>query len=560
MKKIVYLAFMAVAFIQCKAAETQLKTPPTLTTEDKQIFTKPKLVVGIVVDQMRYDYLTRFWDKYQADGFKRLINEGFVFKNNHFNYVPTYTGPGHTSVFTGTSPAVHGIIGNNWYDKEEKTSVYCAQDDEVNSVGTQDKAGKMSPKRMKTTTFADQNRLHTQFKGKTIGVAIKDRGAILPAGHSANAAYWFHGKDEGKFISSTYYLNELPTWVKDFNTSGVVASYLKVWDTKYPIETYTESTTDHNNYEHGFRGKETATFPYDLAKLKDKNKNFEILKATPYGNSLTVDFALAAIKGEQLGADAYTDVLTLSFSSPDYIGHNFGVSSKEIQDNYLRLDQDLARLLTQLDELVGEGEYTVFLTSDHGAVEVPAYLQDHKIPAGYFDVASFSDDLRAFTKTQFGSENIIEDISNNQLFLNKEELKKQKLSSIEVENKLKEFLIAYPLIDKVFTRNTLENTYYNKGVIGYLVQNGYNQKRSGDVVVAFDPGYVIYPKKGSTHGTAFNYDTHSPLIFFGKGIKNGQTLQRSHITDIAPTISALLGVAFPNAATGDVLYQALEDD
>ena len=335
---------------------------------------RPKLVVGIVVDQMRYDYLTRFYNKYGDGGFKRMMNEGFNCKNNHFNYIPTYTGPGHASIYTGTTPKYHGIIANDWYDKELKKSVYCTEDDSVQSVGTSSSAGQMSPQRMKTTTFGDENRLFTQMRGKTIGVSIKDRASILPAGHTANAAYWFQGKNEGNWISSTFYIKELPKWVTNFNKKHSVDSYLKEWNTLYNITTYTESGSDLNNFEGGFKGKETATFPYDLATLKNENGGYDILKSTAFGNSLTTDFAIAAINGEQLGSDDITDVLTVSFSCTDYVGHNFGVNSKEIEDTYLRLDLDLERLFKSLDDQVGKGNYTVFLTADHAAVNVPAYL------------------------------------------------------------------------------------------------------------------------------------------------------------------------------------------
>ncbi|WP_042249682.1 alkaline phosphatase family protein, partial [Jejuia pallidilutea] len=356
---------------------TVVFTLPISAQEDN-----PKLVVGIVVDQMRYDYLTRFDKKFGENGFKRMMREGFNCKNNHFNYVPTYTGPGHASIYTGTTPKYHGIIGNNWYDKDIKKMVYCAGDTTVNSVGTAAASGLMSPHRMLTTTFADENRLFTQMRGKTIGVSIKDRGAILPAGHSANAAYWFQGGQEGNWISSTFYMDALPKWVNNFNNSKKAESYIKDWNTFYDIETYTESGADLNNFEGKFKGKETATFPYNLKALSKKNGGFNILKTTPYGNSLTADFALAAIDGEGLGQDNITDVLTVSFSSTDYVGHKFGVNSKEIEDTYIRLDKDLERFFAALDEKVGKGEYVVFLTADHGAIDVPAYLQSAKIPAG----------------------------------------------------------------------------------------------------------------------------------------------------------------------------------
>ncbi|MCB7481261.1 alkaline phosphatase PafA [Christiangramia sediminis] len=519
---------------------------------------KPKLVVGIVVDQMRYDYLTRFWDQFGEEGFKRLVNNGYNFKNNHFNYVPTYTGPGHASVFTGTTPEYHGIISNGWFDKFEDESVYCAGDASVKPVGTQSDAGKMSPHRMKSTTFADENRLHTQMKGKTIGIALKDRGAILPAGHTANAAYWFHGRDEAKWITSSYYMNELPQWVKDFNKSGKAKSYLKPWNTLKDINSYKESGADENNFEFGYQGKEIASFPYDLKALASENGEYDLIKATPYGNDLTAEFAKAAIKGESLGKDEITDVLTLSFSSTDYVGHNFGVNSKEIQDTYMRLDLALADFLKYLDETVGEGEYTVFLTSDHGGVDVPAYLSSRKIPSGYFNDVEENKKIEDFVREEFKVDSLIQNISNTQVFLDYKVLQEEDLDAHEVQQKIAHFLLQQESISRVYTREQLQSGSFTKG-ISSLIQNGFNQERSGDIVFVLDPGYIIYPEKGTTHGSGFIYDTHVPLIFFGKGIKHGSTFEHSVIPDIAPTMSAILGNSFPDASTGQPLKIMLKD-
>lgn len=555
MKKIIYGILISLFFVSSFQAQQQ--NSKNRTNKDNTIQAPPKLIVGIVVDQMRYDYLTRFYDKYGDGGFKRMMNEGFNCKNNHFNYVPTYTAPGHTSVYTGTTPKYHGIIGNNWYDKEIKSSVYCAGDDSVESVGTEHKAGQMSPHRMKTTTFADENRLFTQMRGKTIGIALKDRGAILPAGHTANAAYWFHGADEGRWISSTFYMAELPKWVQNFNNSNQVKSYFKEWNTLYDISTYTESAPDHNTFEGGFKGKETATFPYDLGALKDQNGGYEILKATPFGNNITTDFALAAIEGEALGQDEFTDVLTISYSSPDYVGHNFGVSSKEVQDTYLRLDKDLERLFKGLDAKVGKGNYTVFLTADHAAVEVPSYLKSLKIPAGYFDSRAFREKVYAFMKTTFKADELIENISNNQIFLNRSKLYEMGLKLEDVQQTIINEIITYEHIDKAYSGMSMTQTSFTTG-IEELIQNGFNQKRSGDVIYVYDPAVLSYSLTGSSHGASFNYDTHVPLLLFGNGIKHGQSLKKTHITDIAPTISAILGISFPNAATGQPLEFVLE--
>ncbi|MFB9054387.1 alkaline phosphatase PafA [Formosa undariae] len=528
-------------------------------TESSKIYVKPKLVVGIVVDQMRYDYLTRFYNKYGEGGFKRMMDEGFNCKNNHFNYIPTYTAPGHASVYTGTSPANHGIIGNNWYDKETKSSVYCAGDENVTPVGTEDVAGKMSPSRMLTTTFADENRLFTQMEGKTIGISIKDRGAILPAGHTANAAYWFHGKDEGVFISSTYYQEELPKWVTKFNSSKTAKSYLKDWNTLYNIKNYTESGSDLNEFEGGFKGKDEATFPYDLKKLSKSNGGFDIIKATPYGNSIVADFAIAAIKGEDLGKDDVTDVLTVSFSSTDYVGHNFGVNSKEVEDTYLRLDKDLERLFKILDSYVGKGEYTVFLTADHGAVDVPSYLHSHNVPAGYFGKDEFKENLNSFMAKKYGASDLIENISNNQIFLNRDKIDQLNLNLGNVQQEVANKLISLEDIYVAYPATEIGNNGYSNGIQN-LFKNGYNQKRSGDVLYQYNPAVISYSKTGSTHGSGLNYDTHVPLLFFGKGIKHGSTLQKTEIIDIAPTISGMLGISFPNGATGQPLEFVLDNN
>ncbi|MCO4820767.1 MAG: alkaline phosphatase family protein [Flavobacteriaceae bacterium] len=513
---------------------------------------KPKLVVGIVVDQMRYDYLTRFEDGFGEGGFKRMMNEGFNCKNNHYNYVPTYTGPGHASIYTGTTPKSHGIISNSWYNKFENKSVYCAGDDEVQSVGTATNAGQMSPHRMLTTSFADENRLFTQMRGKTIGVSVKDRGAILPAGHTANAAYWFQGKLEGNFITSTHYMTELPKWVEKYNDGDHVSKYMKTWSTLENIVTYTQSGDDLNTFEGGFKGKETAEFPYDLKKLSPENGGFDILKSTPYGNSIVTDFAIAALEGEALGKDNHTDVLAVSFSSTDYIGHNFGVNSKEVQDTYLRLDRDLERFFNALDDKVGKGEYTVFLTSDHGAVNVPSYLRSVKIPAGYVNSNAQKQQFNNFMFNTYKSTELIKNVSNNQIFLDHEKIKALGLNLEEVKTAIVNEIVNYESVGKAYTSAAI-TTLGTANDVEQLVQNGFNQKRSGDIIFVNDPAVITYSKTGSTHGSGLNYDTHVPLLFFGKGIQKGSTFKPTKIVDIAPTISALLGISFPNGATGDIL-------
>jgi len=546
-------------FILCLTSLSygQRRNINVVETQPDPIAHSPKLVVGIVVDQMRYDYLTRFWDQYGEGGFKRLVNQGFNCKNHHFNYAPTSTGPGHASVYTGTTPAVHGIIGNDWYDKEIGKDVYCAGDDSYASVGTTSDAGQMSPHRMLTTTITDELRLHTQKRGKVIGVAVKDRGAVLPAGHAANAAYWFEGGATGNWVTSSYYMDALPQWVKDFNNSDAVEAYKKPWNTLKPIETYAESGTDANAYEGKFKGENTSSFPHDLPQLWEANGQFGLLRSTPFGNSITADFALAALEGEDLGGDTITDFLAISFSSTDYVGHFFGVNSKEIEDTYIRLDQDLARVLSTLDEKVGEGEYTVFLTADHAAIDVPAYLKDSKIPAGYLDMGLIKEKFNEFLQYKYGTTDVLKDLSNYQLFLDHKILANLDIDLKEAQEDMAKELLGYEGISQVYTGHQMWENNYTKG-IPYILQNGYNQKRSGDVLIVPNPGFISYSRTGSTHGSPQIYDTHVPLLLYGKGIKQGSTVNRTEIPDIAPTISALLGIAFPSGTTGRPIGEVLE--
>uniref|UniRef100_UPI00356A9635 alkaline phosphatase family protein n=1 Tax=Lutibacter sp. TaxID=1925666 RepID=UPI00356A9635 len=431
MKKLFILIFLSAILTQCIAVKSKSTTSTSPISTQKAITVNPitnnetvppKLVVGIVVDQMRYDYLIRFYTKYGERGFKRLMENGYNLENVHYNYIPTYTAVGHTSIYTGTTPTNHGIISNNWYDKYEKKSIYCVDDDNYKTVGASS-GGNKSPHRMVTTTVTDQLKLAQNSKGKTIGIAIKDRSAILPAGHTANAAYWFEGGDEGKFITSTFYMNELPNWVKQFNNSGKATTYLnETWNTYYDISTYTETLPDNNEFEGLFKGKTTPTFPYNLAELRKLNGNYNLLKAVPSGNTITTDFAEAAIIGENLGKSDYTDFLAISYSSTDYVGHQFGVNAKELEDTYIRLDKELERLIDFLDKEIGENKYTIMLTADHAAVQVPSYLNSLKIPGGYFNTKKFKSFVNEITTKYFNSNKIVENISNYQLFLNKEKL------------------------------------------------------------------------------------------------------------------------------------------
>lgn len=547
-KALIYITFFSVTFLGCKAQEIKKEVKSE----------KTKLVVGIVIDQMRYDYLTRFADRYSNSGFKRLLNNGFSLENAHYNYIPTYTAVGHTSIYTGTTPDNHGIISNDWYDKFLKKSIYCVDDNTYKTIGTDSDAGQKSPYRMQTTTITDQLHLAQNMNGKTIGIAIKDRSAILPAGHTANASYWFDGKNNGQWVSSSFYMDKLPSWVADFNKNGKAESYLKTpWNTLYDINTYTNSIVDDNIFEGKFKGETTTSFPHDIPNLREKNGNFDILKEIPSGNSFTADFIKAAIIGENLGKNEYTDFLAVSFSSTDYIGHQFGPTSKEIEDTYLRLDKDLADLLSFLDQQVGQDNYTVFLTADHAAVDVPAYLQSLKIPAHYLNFKKFKESILEVTKKYFNSVELIENISNYQIFLDKDKIESLGLDKNVVAERLAEEAVKFDGIYKAVSAKTLQTTRFNDGILNSL-QNGYNQKFSGDVMLIPFPATLTGGRTGTSHGSGYSYDTHIPIIFYGKGIRKGVSKKKYEIIDIAPTIANLLQIEAPNSSTGKIVDEALK--
>ena len=532
----------------CLIAFASFSQAPTKIEEEISFPKKPKLVIGIVVDQMRYDYIYRFWDKYGNNGFKRLVNEGFFCKNTNFNYVPTYTGPGHASIFTGTTPAIHGIIANDWFDKENLKKLYCVGDINVNGLGTNESEGKRSPVNMLTTTITDELRISSNMKSKVFGVALKDRSAILPAGHVANAAYWYDGSI-GSFISSTYYMKELPLWVNEFNKKELAKKYLmEPWNTLLPIEQYTESLPDDNKYEFIAKGETKPVFPHNLPELLRANGGLNLIRSVPSGNTLTKDFAIEIIKNENLGKSSETDFLTISFSSPDYIGHAYGPNSVEQEDDYIRLDNEIADFLNFLDAYIGKNNVLLFLTADHAAPEVPAYLIDLKIPAGYVNEGKILRNLKTYLFANY-ADSLVLSYSNQQVFLNRKFIALKKIDLKKVQEDAALYLQNLDGIAEVTTSTALNNTSFNEGSRN-LIQKGFNAKRSGDVMVNYLPAWVDFHKTGTSHGSPYSYDTHVPLIFYGWNIKKGSTADQIYITDIAATLALMLNIQFPNGSIG----------
>lgn len=505
---------------------------------------RPKLVVGIVVDQMRWDYLYRYSDRYTDGGFKRLLKDGFSCENTLINYTPTITACGHTCIYTGSVPAVHGIIGNSWYSRELGRDLYCAEDTTVSTVGSTSAAGKMSPRNMLVTTIGDELRLSNNFQSKVIGVAIKDRGSILPAGHAATAAYWFDGATNN-WISSTYYMKELPSWAKDFNNEKWPARYLsQPWTTLYPIGSYKLSTEDNKPYEGSFKGATAPVFPHADPPIA----------ATPFGNTMTLEFAKKAVEAYQLGKGTVTDMLAISLSSTDYAGHQFGPNSIEIEDVYLRLDKDLDTFFKYLDATVGKGQYTFFITADHGVAHVPGFMEENKLPGKAYSDPKLIANLNQLVKDRFGIEKTIIAADNFQLSLDHDAIAKSDKNEKEVRDLIIANLLKQPAISNAFSLTELNTTTLAEP-LRTMITNGFNIKRSGDIQYVLLPGYIEGGATGTTHGVWNPYDAHIPLVWMGWGIHPGHSNRTIGMTDITPTLAALLHIQMPSGCVGKVIEE-----
>ncbi|HET9057431.1 MAG TPA: alkaline phosphatase PafA [Chitinophagaceae bacterium] len=517
---------------------------------------RPKLVVGIVVDQMRWDYLYRYYNRYGNNGFRRLLNQGFSCENTFIPYIPSVTACGHTCIYTGSVPAIHGIIGNGWYSKQKNKSVYCTDDESATSVGTENTTQKMSPRNMWVTTIGDELKLATNFRSKVISVAIKDRASILPAGHSADAAYWFDVKTGNWITSSFYGLTDLPPWVKEFNKRKVADSLMKLnWKLSYDSSTYVNSTADDEWYEAKFNHEAKPVFDHELAS--QIGKNYDLLRSSPMGNSMTVSMAKAALINEKLGQGAFTDLLAVSLSSPDGVGHSFGPNSREQEDDFIKLDKDLADLLSFLDAKIGKDQYLVFLSADHGVANIPGLLKEHHIPNGIINGGALQKELNTKLAEKFKKDSLVATIYNYQVYLNNERIAAFNLN----ENEIKEWIISY-LGNKEFVARVFDitkaSTVTLPGKLKEMVINGYYPGRSGDLQIILQPQWIDFGNTGTTHGAWNPYDTHIPLLFYGWNIKPGKLNREVYMTDIAATVCAMLKIQMPNGCIGEVIQEVMK--
>lgn len=530
----------------------------TAQRKKEQTPAKPKLIIGIIVEQMRYDFLYRYWRKLDDNGFKRLINYGANCKNTFYPYLFSQSGVGQATIATGTVPANHGIISQYWYNQLTKKMIYCVHDAHAMQIGGNTNRRGKSARHLLATTIGDELQLFTNFESKVFGISLSDCAAILASGHTANAAFWFD-ENTGNWISSNYYIHELPNWVNRFNNKKLPDIYLnRNWNTMFQMERYTESLPDANIHESGFGGL-IRTFPYDLKKMTEYVGDYSILPKTPFGNSLIKDFTIATIVNEKLGSDYYTDLLMVTFSATGNIGDMYGINSKEIQDTYLRLDRNIAELLQFLDNRVGKKQYLFFLTSDHGASYPPSFLKDMKMQGGYFQANSARSLLDSYLRAIYGEGRWVTAYYEQQFFLNHELIEEKKINLAEIQLKAAQFIVQFTGVSDALTATTLQNTDF-KGNKFEKMQNSFHPKISGDVLISLLPGWCeksseIDDHAVISHNSFYSYDTHVPLIWYGWKIKPQIISRQISMEDIAPTIATFLNMSQPNACSGTFINE-----
>ncbi len=514
---------------------------------------KPKLVVGIVIEQTRKDYIEKYWDNFDANGIKKLINNGSYFHNANYNYSLTQTAPGHATIVTGAEPSEHGIVSNYWYNPLTSAKENCIIDQSYQVVGDKHATGNYSPENIQSSTFSDEAKLFNQGKSKVISVSLDPYGAILSGGYSADAAYWFDSKT-GKWVTSSYYMPELPKWVEKINHQHAPKDYLtREWTPLLPIEKYNIAQFDSSLYEFGINGS-FKSFPYVYENMMQEIPNYELMNYIPEGNTHTTDLAIGALYNENLGTDDDTDFLFINYSVSENIGKLFGPQSIEIQDLLLRLDKNLAHLISVLEETVGKQNTLIYLTSNHGISEVPQYLIDNKMPAGHFKQHHILALLNSYLKAIYDEGEWVLDFNNNQIYLNKTLIEDSQIPMQEFQEKVISFIVNSAGISNAIGSWQFQNIVFIDGMPKKM-QNSFNQKRSGDIMISLKSGWIEDVSYAANHNSGYKYDTNVPLVFYGWKIKKQNIYADVNITDIATTISMMLGTPPPPISSGKTLKE-----
>ena len=519
---------------------------------------KPALIIGIVVEQLRFDQIERLRDRLSENGIKKMINEGTFFRNASFDYMLTQSAPGFSTISTGTEPAYHGITSDNWYLPLKNEFIYCTKDVSVNPVGGSYESGLHSPVNLNASTFSDELKNALGRKSKVFAVGIKEHSAIFSAGHAADGAFWYDNST-GTWMSSTYYMNNLPSWINDFNASQYSESHLNsTWTMLRQASDYSTCLPDSNKFETGFNG--TGYFPYDINKLsktegRGATRNYAFLRETPFGDALTTSFAIKLIEKEGMGKDEIPDFLSICYSSTDYIGHRFGPSSVETADAIFRLDKNIETLLTYLNDSLGKKNILVYFTSAHGVSEIPAIMKDLRIPAGYFNQNQALQLLRSYLNAIYGEGDWVKGFSERQIFLNRTLIEDARIPLEDIQKKTARFLIQFTGVSSAYPYYAFEANDFGNGHLRRIVNN-FSPQRSGDVIVTLNPGWI--EKEGdqlTNHNSPYEYDSHVPLIWYGWTVNRSTVMRKVNMTDIAATLSSLCRVPYPNACTGEPLSE-----
>ena len=564
---------LAVLILLSSVVPAQRRPQPTVQK-------RPKLVLLIAVDQFRYDYLERFGDLFGPNGFRRLLRDGASWTQSNYDHMPTYTAPGHATMMTGAYPAESGIIGNEWLDRASGKRITSVSDESVKLLGGLPNDPASSPSRLMASTVGDELRLATADRAKVIGISVKDRSAILPAGRHANAAYWFSWTS-GTMVSSTYYFPQLPAWVTAFNNAKPADKYFGTkWDRLLPESEYTKRAgPDNPSWENvASTSNDTNSFPHTITGgATSPNRSFyTALDYSPYTNDILVSFAQQAIVNEQLGQDDDTDVLTVSFSANDYVGHRFGPYSQEVMDVTLRTDQNIATLLDFVDARVGLANTLIALTADHGVSPIPEQAAALGLGGGRVPFANVMGKIQAAISARYNPQGKTPDPSadyllrfpegtssrewfiNNNIYFNYDALRRDGVNIEEFSQVVVAAALSVPGIARAFSRlQLLRGATSITDPIERRALHGFYPSRSGDVVMVAEPYKYIAETITATHGSPYSYDTHVPTIIMGAGVTPGRYLEPASPADIAPTLSALLRITAPTNSTGRVLIEAL---
>jgi predicted AlkP superfamily pyrophosphatase or phosphodiesterase len=519
---------------------------------------KPRLVIGIIVEQLRYDQLERMRSVLPDNGFNRLVSEGTFYHNASYDYLLTQAAPGFATISSGTSPSFHGIISDTWYHPFNDQMIYCVQDPEVSPVGGSFETGLFSPGNLLSSTFSDELQLASCGAAKIYGIGIREMGAILTAGHAADGAFWYDDRT-GTWMSSTYYAKELPAWLKDLNALMMPLQYLnQSWTPLKDPALYPGCQIDSSAFERGFDGR--TWFPYDLkamsteGKLLNAKRNLSLLRETPFADDFTTELAMRLIKNEELGQDDVTDYLAITYNATDYIGHRFGPSSVETADAIVRLDNNIGQLLDMVNKTLGKKNVLVYFVSAHGVSEIPAVLEASRIPSGYFRVNQSLQLLRSYLNAIYGQGDWVKGLYENQIFLNRALIEDADINLEDIQKKVARFMVQFSGIASAVPCSAFEMSDFTSGML-LKMSNSYNPQRSGDVMISLKPGFVEKTDNVTGHNSPYEYDSHVPLIWYGWTASRASVTRSVSIRDIAVTLSVLCKVPLPNAATGDPLQE-----